>query len=85
MTVREIYTSTKTLAKTATGILELSLNSISAIIYMKKCAWKAKAAFRRTLTQQGLPDTTVGELTSAYGEQLKMLSSISHWAKQFRH
>lgn len=61
------------------------MTSISAVVYAKRNLRKARVTFHRTLTQQGLPDGTVETLTSAYGNELRKLSSISRWIKQFGH
>lgn len=85
MNVQEIWISTKVTSKTATEILRLALGSVGALIHTKRSARKARAAFRRMLIQQGLPNEAVDILTSAYGEQLRKLTSIWHWMKQFKH
>jgi len=83
--MREKWASVKMTFKAATEILRLALSSVSALIYAKWGARKAKATFRRVLVQQGLPDKAIDILTSAYGSQLSKLTSISHWMRQFRH
>jgi len=59
--------------------------SIGTVVYAKRNLKKARVTFRRTLAQQGLPDGTVETLTSAYGNELKKLSSVSRWMKQSGH
>jgi len=84
LNLREIWTSTKMAFKATTEISKLTLGSVSALVYAKWGARKARATFRRVLVQQGLPDEAIDALTSIYGEQLSKLSSVLHWMKQSR-
>jgi len=85
LNMREKWASIKMTFKAATEISRLALSSVSALIYAKWGARKAKATFRRILVQQGLPDEAIDALTSTYGVQLSTLTSISHWMRQSRH